>query len=313
MQITIYYISENSACRIFRVSRYGRVLLLKALKPEHIGQPHFEEALNREFQTGYQLNHKGIARTEGWEQREDIGYCIVMEYVDGVPLRRLLSENRLSADVAWSIAGQLVEVMAYMHGREVVHHDLRPENILVTRRDHQVKLIDFSRSGEGDVREDISSLGQVFLEMARSVGDRNLKRIGDRCTRHQYSSMSEVRDALRAPKHNPWWPWGMILGVFTLVLLGLGIYFSTTFLSSGPDAVTSGHDSARLHYHVSEQVLQALHQEQARLQQCDTCDTAASVARLKAALDKEFSTAAERDGEDYRLQWELLLKQLKQK
>jgi eukaryotic-like serine/threonine-protein kinase len=74
----------------------------------------------------------------------------VMEYVEGEPLAKLLHrEGRLSVRQACEIILQVAEALHYIHGNDVVHCDIKTENILITeqqttkRRQLQVKLLDF--------------------------------------------------------------------------------------------------------------------------------------------------------------------------
>nr|WP_277994315.1 serine/threonine-protein kinase [Streptomyces sp. MST-110588] len=70
--------------------------------------------------------------------------CLVMEYVDGVSLRELLLRHRpLPVAAAASIAHPVAEGLSHAHARGVVHRDLKPGNILVSRVDGAVKLVDF--------------------------------------------------------------------------------------------------------------------------------------------------------------------------
>jgi serine/threonine-protein kinase len=70
---------------------------------------------------------------------------IVMEYVEGRPLSRILgeSENRkLPLGPALQLAQEIAEALHYAHGRGVIHRDIKPANILVTREGH-AKIADF--------------------------------------------------------------------------------------------------------------------------------------------------------------------------
>ena len=75
-----------------------------------------------------------------------MGRTIVMEQVDGDTLQTLLSEKRLSPDLALRIASQTMDALDYMHSKQITHRDLKPSNIMVTHRGKNVKIIDFGLS-----------------------------------------------------------------------------------------------------------------------------------------------------------------------
>ncbi|GAA1960277.1 hypothetical protein GCM10009798_19850 [Nocardioides panacihumi] len=92
------------------------------------------------------LAHPGIARVHDFGEDETGGEAapfLVMEYVDGMPLRRVLEEQGpMSPDRVMEIVAQLADALAVAHGAGIVHRDVKPSNILV-RSDGAVTLIDF--------------------------------------------------------------------------------------------------------------------------------------------------------------------------
>src|SRR5204863_411318 len=75
--------------------------------------------------------------------REEGGVYLVMEYVEGEPLReRLRREGRLPIATAVELGIEIADALVYLHGQGVVHRDLKPENIMLTA-DGAVKLMDF--------------------------------------------------------------------------------------------------------------------------------------------------------------------------
>jgi serine/threonine protein kinase/tetratricopeptide (TPR) repeat protein len=69
-------------------------------------------------------------------------YFFLMEYVDGVTLRQLLTGGRVSAREALAIVPQICDALQYAHDQGIVHRDIKPENILLDRRG-RVKVADF--------------------------------------------------------------------------------------------------------------------------------------------------------------------------
>jgi serine/threonine protein kinase len=80
-------------------------------------------------------------------------YYFIMEYVDGVNLRRLLEDGKLAPEEALAIVPQICDALQYAHDKGVVHRDIKPENILLDKNG-QVKIADFGLAkligGKGD-------------------------------------------------------------------------------------------------------------------------------------------------------------------
>lgn len=82
--------------------------------------------------------HAGVQN--GTEQRQPF---IVMEYVAGRPLDKLLSNGALSAKLALSIAAQVCDGMDMCHSSGIIHRDLKPANIVFSEEDGRCKILDF--------------------------------------------------------------------------------------------------------------------------------------------------------------------------
>lgn len=148
--LTVY---ESSSSRGFnqvvKVRRQGKWFILKGLKPEYRELQAYIELLKKEFELGTQLDHPNIVKLLAKEMNPEIGPCIVMEYVDGVNLDAFL-ESKPSANVRKKVVEQLLDALAYIHGKQIIHRDLKPSNILVTRNGNNVKIIDFGLSDADD-------------------------------------------------------------------------------------------------------------------------------------------------------------------
>src|SRR5262249_55487031 len=68
---------------------------------------------------------------------------IAMEYVEGVTLREHLRAHRMKLHEVLEIATQVAAALDAAHEAHVVHRDIKPDNIIVRRRDHIVKVLDF--------------------------------------------------------------------------------------------------------------------------------------------------------------------------
>src|SRR5882757_8646561 len=129
----------------------NRLVALKALFPEYAREPSFVERFRREAQAAANLNHPNIVAIYDWGQ-ESGTYFIVMEYVEGRSLRDLIrSEGRLEAGQAADITAEIASALAFAHRSGVVHRDVKPGNVLLTRSG-TVKVTDFgiARAGASD-------------------------------------------------------------------------------------------------------------------------------------------------------------------
>lgn len=119
-----------------------RLVALKILRPGLDADPGFAERFTREARALAQLNHPGIVTLYEFGKTSAGRYFILMEFVDGVNLRQLLSSGRLSPREALAIVPPLCDALQYAHDRGLIHRDIKPENILIDRLG-RVKIADF--------------------------------------------------------------------------------------------------------------------------------------------------------------------------
>jgi alkyl hydroperoxide reductase subunit AhpC len=115
-----------------------------ALKVFRSGTPFSPLAILGEARAAAALNHPNVCTIFAVEDSEGVP-VIVMEYVDGRPLSKLLQEGRLSPVQVAGLGRQIARGMAAAHGLGIVHGDLKPANLLVTH-DDVVKITDFGLS-----------------------------------------------------------------------------------------------------------------------------------------------------------------------
>lgn len=91
-----------------------------------------EERFRRERQLLAELDHPGIARLlDGGVTGAGLPY-LVMEFVEGVRIDRFCEEKNLAAADRVALLRQVLEALAYVHGRGILHRDLKPSNVRVT-------------------------------------------------------------------------------------------------------------------------------------------------------------------------------------
>ena len=163
---------NHSHTQIYTASRYGRRFLLKALAPEASGLTDYRIQQEQEFQLAVQLVHPNIAAIYSLEEISGVGRCIVQEWIDGQTLGEWL-QTKPSKTSRERVLNQLMEAMEYIHSRQLVHRDLKSDNILITRNGTNVKLIDYGLSLTDDTlspltndpRKDIIALQQLFPDI----------------------------------------------------------------------------------------------------------------------------------------------------
>jgi uncharacterized RDD family membrane protein YckC len=106
------------------------------------GSPDRAQLLKREGALQDRVRHAGAVEVLGMDAEHDPPY-LIMEYVDGESLRgRLARERRLAPPVAVELAVEVLGALEHAHARGVVHRDVKPENILLTK-EGRAKLTDF--------------------------------------------------------------------------------------------------------------------------------------------------------------------------
>ena len=128
--------------------RLNREVAVKVIADHLASNPEFVKRLRREAQLAARLAHPNIAGIldAGMEPQE----FIVMELVDGVDAGALLKRNgRLTPTYSVRVLDQISYALAYTHDQNVLHNDVTPGNILISRSDDTAKLADFGLASDG--------------------------------------------------------------------------------------------------------------------------------------------------------------------
>lgn len=191
--------SPESYSILSRMILGGKLVALKSLKPEYVGNPFYEGLLRKEYEIGRSLDHQNICPTLDFINIPNLGNCIVTQWIDGCslaewlrtnPRRSLSLSKRTDRSAIRKILLELCDALEYLHRNQIIHRDLKPSNIMITRNGQNVKLIDFGLSdadwyaifknpagtkdyispeqmaGESvDCRADIYSLGKIMQAM----------------------------------------------------------------------------------------------------------------------------------------------------
>jgi serine/threonine-protein kinase len=121
----------------------GRIVALKALKTQISPTSSFAEQLDREAKILRDLAHPNVVLILDVARTQSGRPFLVLENIDGPSLQQVLSKKRiLDTRAALSIAIGICAALEHVHERGVVHRDVKPSNVLLTRGG-VVKMIDF--------------------------------------------------------------------------------------------------------------------------------------------------------------------------
>lgn len=201
------YKSVSGPSRLMTATRFGKRYVLKCLKEDFRFIPFHQLALAKEFEIAIGLDHPNIVKTIGFEEVEDFGKCIIMEFVDGDSLHNILSTRHLTPKEARAMAISLRDAIAYIHSKQIIHRDIKPENVMLTFSGNMVKLIDFGLSdgnaftfikipsgtrnymapeqkktdAKADIAGDVYSFGVLLRDLGVNSGDDGLIEIASHC------------------------------------------------------------------------------------------------------------------------------------
>ena len=135
-----------------------RVVAIKTVRLPEVDDDETAEEIarfRREAQAAGRLTHPNIVGVFDYGESADLAY-IVMEYVDGPPLKNLLDKKeRFPVPMIVQIMGDLLAGLQFSHERGVVHRDIKPANLMLTKGG-QAKIADF-----GIARIESSSMTQA--------------------------------------------------------------------------------------------------------------------------------------------------------
>ena len=211
-------LSDSGHNLIYRALCSGKWVVLKAARTEEGNTTRNRLLLRREYDIMRAIDCIYVVLP--WQMTEvpGIGTAIVMEYVQGRTLDAFLQEKP-SLSERRRVADELMEALASLHARQIVHGDLKGTNILITDVGNHVRLIDFgfadtdaylaknigttpsiqspeqpdTSASTADIQRDIYAFGKILSVLF----PHRFRSVRKRCLNNRYASIIEVRTALR--------------------------------------------------------------------------------------------------------------------
>ena len=149
------------------------------------------ERFRREGRAYAQLSHAAIVAVHDLVEKDEALYLIT-EFVDGPDLRRVLAGGAISPACVAALGARLADALECVHAHSLVHRDVKPANVMITRRG-EVKLMDL-----GVAKRSHRHQSDPHRRRGRDAGLRRTRGAGGRGSRRGERPVGARGDALRA-------------------------------------------------------------------------------------------------------------------
>ncbi len=157
-----------------------RDVAVKVLRSDGGDREEAAQRFMREAESAARLDHENCVRVYDFGVTDDDIYYMVMPVLEGAPLKDIFEGLRTSPRRTLEIAAQLFDGLEHAHQRQVVHRDLKPDNLFLSRndagRDH-VTIVDFGIAKILEAADDgLTQAGQLygtpaFMSPEQAAGD----------------------------------------------------------------------------------------------------------------------------------------------
>ena len=164
-----------------RDRRLKREIAIKVLPPELSFRADIRQRFLREAETAAQLNHPNIVPIYTVEERDNLVY-FVMAYIKGDNLGvRLQQHGAMPPVEVRRILREVAEALSYAHNRNVIHRDIKPDNIIIDDETGRAMVTDFgiarALTDSGDSRLTATGMAigtPAYMSPEQSAGDRSI-------------------------------------------------------------------------------------------------------------------------------------------
>ena len=133
----------GTTCETYVTRVNGRLVFVKKLKEEYKNKPIYLNAFQKEFEIGAMLRHKSLPVYLDYQPD-----YISLEYIDGQTLSDMMANYDLwliKKENIKHLLEELLDVVAYLHDKNVIHCDIKADNIMITYGSHNLFLIDLDK------------------------------------------------------------------------------------------------------------------------------------------------------------------------
>ena len=146
-------------------SRLDRTVALKVLSPDVSSDKRRMQRFWQEAKVASSLNQPNILTIYEFGEVSDLTF-LATEFIDGQTLRDCLRKQRPKLGEILDIAIQVLAALDAAHEASIVHRDIKPENVMIRRRDHVVKVLDFGLAKVTEKRPSVLVENESELEAA---------------------------------------------------------------------------------------------------------------------------------------------------
>lgn len=251
---------STALSNLYRICKDGKYYIFKTSKSN---KKHIRQLLKREYEIGKECSHPNIVSMVSYKEIPSVGDGIIMEYIEGRTLTEFLKESP-TLSLRCKIFSELLSAIIYIHQKGLVHNDIKPDNIIVTKNGNSLKLLDFGLSDSDahyalhtlgcssryaspellkheervDVRSDIYSIGCVMKE----IFGNKYSHISHRCLKEdkesRYRDVTQLANTWK--KRNDIWIATVFFSTLFILLL---LYVSFSVKQEQIIETTSKHDS----------------------------------------------------------------------